>query len=1160
MSDMNMKLNFWKKMKGVDPRAAHAFQLGMNALELEDPENAERQFLKAVGYEPGWWEPHVGLLDVYRKTGRLDEAMNENLVLCQLVPDEIRPNYYNSLGARFTEQHNPDEAIKAFEKAIELNPRYALPHANLAGSYFRKKEYNTAMLEARKAIDIDPNLPDGYYFLGHVFLVGGDFDQALLHLEKALSLAPVHHLWPTPKEQKSVRATISVVRSKISMQNQRLEEAARYLSEAIELEPDAKQRAELHRDLGVAYTMRGDREKALAHSLEAVQLNPDAGLYHYSLGVDFTNLKRWEEACRAYRKALECGLSVELEHQARHNLKNAEYRLRARQGESEKLKRAGLKDAQAFIEETQLQNLSISQGFSLTEDQARKYVAIGASENAGLLYTFLAYMYRSHGHLSNTLRCASEACAQYKKGLVYPASLAESLILLAECQAKVGELREARKECYEVIREVNPQEWKVVIEASPTEKRLPLIVERLVNRTFEMPHRMAFDLLDIMGTISHKEGNRGDADRCFDGAHEILERTEFWHEKAAMLVRVGKSTREREDYRKAQAFFDLAVQVARESNHKGNLVLALTERADIETYLVDGNLEQALKWMDEVILKENEESYWDPGLRAHFFYMRGKVLQKRAGSMRSASSLQDLRAAFVDYGTAVELVEDMRTTVELDSHRIGFLVDKLEAVHAIIPLCLELDRRFPGRGFREKGFEYAERAKSRALLDLLESSLSHEHIDQAQLSSKTSAMKGPFHGQTISVKNTQKLLQPGEALVEYVLIDSLLAAFVITPDSFSVPIFEWVDSAEKKAAVHPKTLRQEVYKFLEAIGHETKKKEKERVPTYSGKPQVDDVSAVRGLGRQLYDVLLRPIEEHLWHNDMKSLRRLVIVPHGILHRLPFSALFDGSTYLVEKLPTTQVPSASVFSRCCEARPQSSVPFTYFGLANPVPTPAPIVGCENVVLAMARKIGYAEGWQGNLVRDSEETIFAARREAATLSIFLEKAPQFACVDLETHGQFTLGSPMDHRFLTAGKEGELWFTAREVFEKLRMRPELLVAAMCHSGRLEVAEGDELLGLLRAFMFAGARTILLYPWAMLDDAAEIFMDKFYEALIEIDSNKVPFIRRAKDRAVSAAQLEFISRGRKDEGPRFLDSQDSSITWEHPYYWAWILYGDHQ
>ena len=149
----------------------------------------------------------------------------------------------------------------------------------------------------------------------------------------------------------------------------------------------------------------------------------------------------------------------------------------------------------------------------------------------------------------------------------------------------------------------------------------------------------------------------------------------------------------------------------------------------------------------------------------------------------------------------------------------------------------------------------------------------------------------------------------------------------------------------------------------------------------------------------------------------------------------------------------------------------------------------------MVLATGRKLGCAGDWKENFIRNSQETVLAARREAATLSLLLEKAPRFTCVDLETHGEFSVSSPLDHRFLVAGQESELWFTAREVFQKLRLRCELLVAAMCHSGRLQVAGGDELLGLLRAFLFAGARSILLYPWVMVDDAAAIFMDKFYK-----------------------------------------------------------------
>ena len=80
------------------------------------------------------------------------------------------------------------------------------------------------------------------------------------------------------------------------------------------------------------------------------------------------------------------------------------------------------------------------------------------------------------------------------------------------------------------------------------------------------------------------------------------------------------------------------------------------------------------------------------------------------------------------------------------------------------------------------------------------------------------------------------------------------------------------------------------------------------------------------------------------------------------------------------------------------------------------------------------------------------------------------------------------------------------------------------------------------------------------MVDEGAKIFMDKFYEKLIEIDHEGVRFIRRAKDRAVRAAQLELISRGRKNDGPHDTKGCRLRDTWEHPYYWAWILYGDYQ
>lgn len=133
-------------------------------------------------------------------------------------------------------------------------------------------------------------------------------------------------------------------------------------------------------------------------------------------------------------------------------------------------------------------------------------------------------------------------------------------------------------------------------------------------------------------------------------------------------------------------------------------------------------------------------------------------------------------------------------------------------------------------------------------------------------------------------------------------------------------------------------------------------------------------------------------------------------------------------------------------------------------------------------------------------------------------------------------------------------EDWITAKDIYLSLRVRSELLVGALCHSGRLELEAGDEVMGLLRAFLFAGCRSVLLYPWVLVDDSAGMFMSAFYEAAVSRGSDGVAYFAQAKDKAVQAAQVDMIRRGQQGDRPA-----SDYPTYEHPYYWAWTLIGDY-
>lgn len=413
-------------------------------------------------------------------------------------------------------------------------------------------------------------------------------------------------------------------------------------------------------------------------------------------------------------------------------------------------------------------------------------------------------------------------------------------------------------------------------------------------------------------------------------------------------------------------------------------------------------------------------------------------------------------------------------------------------------------------------------------------------------------------GYVARLEDVQVLLPERTMLIEYVLTDLILAAFVVTRESASIAIFECSDLRYVEPLVYPKECIQKVQEFLKAIGHEITPDGKS---TGSGLPQQHDVHEVKLQGKWLYDILVRPTEVMWWREGKVIVDRLIIVPQGILHQLPFSALFDGVQFVAEKVPTVQSPSASVLRYCYNKRPNKPPPFTFFGFANPKP-PGNIPGCEGATLSAVRALGFKDQWTGDVLEDVQKSFLIVRGKAATRTIWLENASHYTCVDLATHGDFTAGNSLSHRFLVIGEDGkESWLTARDIFLNLQMRPELLIASMCYSGQMEILRGDEPVGLIRAFMFAGCRSILLYPWALEDRTAEAFMREFYQHFIKSgDSNKHQ-ITITKDVALQKAQIHLIKRGRQGESCKNFDEnvEPVSISWEHPHYWAWMLIGDH-
>jgi CHAT domain-containing protein len=262
----------------------------------------------------------------------------------------------------------------------------------------------------------------------------------------------------------------------------------------------------------------------------------------------------------------------------------------------------------------------------------------------------------------------------------------------------------------------------------------------------------------------------------------------------------------------------------------------------------------------------------------------------------------------------------------------------------------------------------------------------------------------------------------------------------------------------------------------------------------------------------LYRELIEPLEPLFKETAVPisertvASRKLVIVPHGLLHRVPFHALFDGGSYLLERFEISYAPSAKVYSLCQNRIPRGFDKALVLGVAD-----SSIPAVEEETQAVIKHLPAAE-----LLRDQQATVEALR----------SKVPGCGLLHLACHGMFRVDNPM----FSSLKVGDGWLAASDVI-RLDLAGALVTLSACESGRNEVYAGDELIGLTRAFLGAGATTLVASLWLVQDETTAQLMENWYKHLSE-------GVGRAT--ALRNAQLAL-----KDKYP-------------HPYYWApFVLIG---
>ena len=518
-----------------------------------------------------------------------------------------------------------------------------------------------------------------------------------------------------------------------------------------------------------------------------------------------------------------------------------------------------------------------------------------------------------------------------------------------------------------------------------------------------------------------------------------------------------------------------------------------------------------------------------------------------AAALRSRGAADEERQ---ELQAAIRDIERVSGTLPLEERRAAFLADKWD-VYAQLALA-ELDR-----GKTDAAFEASEQLRARQLLDLLargriaadspggnDTVAAREQDLRRQIDALTRALEGSgtagaglrgpiprdtasgavrealaraqeayaalllqvrearpeyatlVHGAIAPVREVMTQLAADEALLEYLVGDSTSVVFVVTRDTVT--------------AIELGVTRHELAMLVDYCRGVLARPGRDSTPGLWRAPL-----------RRLYRYLIDPVEAS---GLLRGKHGLLIAPHAELHYAPFAALLGGPSgpgeYLVQRYRLTHTPSATVWLRLHE---RASSPGS--GVLALAPRVDALPGSGAEVAAIGRLFGTDAGVLVGSHASKRALRDAASDQAiihlATYGVLNKDNPLFSFVELTPQG---------------GDDGRL--EVHEVFG-LRLRARLVVLSACQTGLgagalADVPAGDDWVGLVQAFLFAGASHVMATLWPVQDRATADLMTRFYTAL-----------RTGQPEAEALAQAQRATL--------------RNPATAHPFYWAgFTLSGD--
>ncbi|RLG40597.1 MAG: hypothetical protein DRO01_03925 [Thermoproteota archaeon] len=911
-------------------------------------------------------------------------------------------------------------------------------------------------------------------------------------------------------------------------------------------------------DMANIYANKEDYQAALEYYEETLiilqELNSSSftqGYVLYEIGQMYSNLKLYDQALDAYHQAIEFQRKTEeteLEGITLQSLASVFYELGQHDNALEYYEIALEVLHQVNYQEREMYvlgniakiNLARAQ-YAIALDYYQQALIIARELNAkgaeGRILTNIGEIYEAQGHRDKSLE-------YYQYALTIEQDeedrFAESAVLnnMGAVYLRVGRYAEALEHFQRALviaQRLGNREDEASIQGNIAaiyshQGRYDLALE-LFELAFSI-HQEIGDLdgqgtvLANIGTIYNAQGKNPEALEILQQSLDIRQSLGDKPGEISTLNSIGNVYRALGRETDALSYYKQALTIAREIGHRSSESILLHNIGMV--YLGQFSIEALEYFNDALIIHEetaNQEGIAITSMNlGHIYYL-----------------VEEYDKALTYYDQSMAIFETLRSTSGSDLARASYIEQHID----IYEFHILLDSQ---EGDFEKAFSISERGRARSFLDSmstesielhddekaalynqeqeaytvretardaltyartqspdeaqlineLESQLAQAEqdyqniLDKIQSSYNELAALVPGRSTTLELKDVQSLLNSQTTLASYWVMENKTLVFVIGKNDFH--------------AVEIEITKEE----LEAL-----------IIDFRQFPSVEENHPQSAI--DLYNTLISPVKEHL------NTQNLIIVPHSILHYLPFSALTDGQSYLLDDYSITYLPSASTLPFVQDnAVSQAGLPLI---LGNPT------TGDYDATASLATErdglapLPYAE-------REAEEiaSLYGTQvyvNQAATESLVKENASQTSILHLAAHGVFNPHAPLSSLIaLAPDDKNDGWLTVGEVYGLELQNAELVVLSACETQLGDLTEGDELVGLTRAFLFAGTPTVIGSLWTVDDQATAELMELFYKYLQD---------GKGKAEALRQAQIEVREK------------------YPNPYYWAaFVLNGE--